>query len=147
MKTYILLTAILLSTIQLRALEPAAETAFIQKVQSAIDRKDGEAMFSLVYLNGVEPGMKEMLSKQISDIVNKPVKSISLVDPSPDQIFEYTREGITYRTNLTPVKMLKIEYTETTPVSPGSISNASMSLPVGNRDGSLLITTSAPVTK
>ena len=148
MKTHILIAALtLLSAFQLPAFESAAETAFIQKVQAAIDTKDGDAMFSLVYLDGVAQSMKEMLQKQISGIVNQPIKSISLIDPMPGQIFEHTREGIVYRTNLTPIKILKVEYIETSPVSLGSISNASMSFPVGDLNGTLFITTAAPVNK
>lgn len=148
MKICILITTVtILSIFQLRALDPASEATFIQKVQSAVDKKDGAALFSLVYLDGVEPSMKEMLNKQISAIVNQPVTSISLGDVAPGQIFEYTRKGVTYRTNLTPIKMLKIDYTETSPVSPGAISNASMSLPVGSLDGTLRITTAAPVSQ
>ena len=101
-------------------------------------------MLNLVYFDGVEPQMKEMLTKQMSDIVQKQVQSVTLIDPDPNQIFEYTLQGKKYKTNLTPIKMLKIDYQETIPVSSGTLSNPTFTFPVGDHSGSLYITTAVP---
>ena len=140
----LLATAIILTSAFLQAAENTPESIFLEKVQIALDAKDTPAMLNLVYFDGVEPQMKEMLTKQMSVIVQKQVQSVALIDPDPNQIFEYTLQGKKYKTNLTPIKMLKIDYQETIPVSSGTLSNPTFTFPVGDHKGSLYITTAVP---
>lgn len=135
----------LLTSFSLPATDKTSEATFLQKGQSALDAKDGSALLGLVFFDGVEPQMKEMITKQIIDVAKKSVHSLALVETEPGQIFEYTIQGQVYRTNLKPIKMLKLEYEETIPLSTGTLSNPSMSFPVGEKDGTLMITTAAPV--
>ena len=64
---------------------------------------------------------------------------IELVEPDSKKKIEYTRGGITYRSNLATVKKLKI----TPQANPSGLS--SVGLQVGEKEGKLFITTAAPV--
>jgi hypothetical protein len=146
MKHHIIVAIITLTTLaSLPAADKDSEAIFLEKVQSALDAKDGSALLGLVFFDGVEPQVKEMITKQITDVAEKSVTSAALVETEPSQLFEYTIQGQVYRTNLKPLKMLRLEYDETIPLSSGTLSKPSISLPVGEKDGVLMITTAAPV--
>ena len=146
MKHHIIVAIITLLTLaSLSAADKDSEAIFLEKVQSALDAKDGSALLGLVFFDGVEPQMKEMIAKQMTDVAGKSVTSVALVETEPNQVFEYSIQGQDYTTNLKPIKMLKLEYDETIPLSGGRLSKPSMSFPVGEKDGVLMITTAAPV--
>jgi hypothetical protein len=83
--------------------------------------------------------MKKELTEQYSGMVQQPISRVELVAPDPKQTTEFTRNGVTIRLNLTVIKQLKI----TIVTKPGD--SASAAIPVGEKDGKLFITTTAPV--
>jgi hypothetical protein len=121
------------------AASPEAEAHFVAEAKAAFDTKDSSRLMSLVCWDGVTPEMKKELTEQYSGMVQQPISRVELVAPDPKQTTEFTRNGVTIRLNLTVIKQLKI----TIVTKPGD--SASAAIPVGEKDGKLFITTTAPV--
>ena len=135
----ITITAALFAALILRSIaaSPEAEARFIADAKAAFDAKDSAKLLSLVCWDRVTPAMKQMVSKQLSALVQKPVVQFQLVAQDPKQKVEYTRDGVTYRPNLAGVKELKITFKS------DATGLTSAGLPVGEKDGKLFITTAA----
>jgi len=117
----------------------ASEAQFISQVRAAFAAKDSSKLLALVCWDNVEPSLRQSTEQQFSNLVTQTPSSITLEPPDPSQKYEYSRGGVSYRTNLAVTKLLKID------LEPGSrFSTTGVTMPVGEKQGALLITTAAP---
>jgi hypothetical protein len=139
---YTILAIALLAAFSLPSIaaNPEAKAQFIADVKVAFDTKDSTKLLDLVFWEGVSPEMKKMITQQMSGLVQQTVAQIELIALDPESKLEYTRDGITYRPNLTVVNQLKITFKSDNPANPSSAA-----MPVGEKGGKLFITTAAPV--
>jgi hypothetical protein len=115
------------------------EAQFITQVQAAFDAKDASKLLALVCWDNVESSLKQSMEQQFSNLVTQTPSSIKLAPPDPKDKYEYSRGGVSYRTNLVVTKLLKIEF------APGSRFNTTgVTMPLGEKQGGLMITTAAP---
>jgi hypothetical protein len=122
------------------AASPAAETQFVSQVKSAFAARDVVKLMALVCWDRVEPSMRQSIEQQFSNLLKLVPTKIELVASDPKEEYEYTRGGTTYRTNLVVTKLLKVEF------KPGNEFNTTESrMPLGEKDGRVLITTAVPV--
>jgi hypothetical protein len=119
-----------------KAVNPNAEARFIAQAKAAFDTKDSSKLLALVCWDDVQPEVKQSVSQQFANLVTLTPANIELVVPDPKQKFEYSRGGVTYRTNLAVTKLLKIQFTPGNPLN-----TTEASIPVGVKDGKLFITT------
>jgi hypothetical protein len=140
MLRHVTVIATLLAALGLRSIaaSPEAEARFIADARAAFDTKNSTNLLNLVCWDRVTPDMKQMVTRQLSYLVQKPVDHLELVAADPADKIEYTRNGVTYRSNLSVIKQLKITFkSESTGLS-------SAGFPIGEKDGKLFITTAAP---
>ena len=121
------------------AATPEVESRFVADAKSAFDAKDSSKLLRLVCWDGVTPEMKTMLTQQFSGMVQQSTSQLELVAPDPNKKIEFTRNGVSFHLNLAVIKQLKI----TLVTKPGD--SASVTIPVGEKDGNLFIATTAPV--
>jgi hypothetical protein len=118
------------------AANPDTEAGFIAQAKSAFDTMDSTKLLALVCWDDVPPEVKQSVSQQFANLMTLTPTNIELVAPDPKQKYEFSRGGITYRTNLAVTKQLEIKF------KPGNPLNTDKaSIPVGEKNGKLFITT------
>jgi hypothetical protein len=121
------------------AASPAAESQFISQAKAAFDTKDSARLLALVCWDNVEDSMKQGIEQQFRELVKLEPETIKLVPADPKEQYEYSRGGVTYRTNLAVSKQLKINFK---PGNPLNTTEATM--PLGEKEGRLFVTTAVP---
>jgi hypothetical protein len=139
MKRHILIAAASLGILfNAKAASPLEEARFLAEVTRAFEQKDAQAFLNLFCWDRVPPFIKSVSEKTASGTVGLKVDTINLVAASPEIAkTEFTRDGITYRPNLPVTKQIEVAHSY-------SGGNGKVTLPVGEKDGKLFITTAAP---
>jgi hypothetical protein len=117
------------------------------RYQEAHEAGDLDALRALVFWEGVDELTRSSVERQIEKELGRGIESVRVESLSEGFALEYTLDGVTYRPNLAPVRRLRIEFTQSEESEEGeTITSASISFLVGEREGAYLITASAPVT-
>jgi hypothetical protein len=117
------------------------------RYQEAHEAGDLDALRALVFWEGVDELTRSSVERQIEKELGRGIESVRVEPLSEGFALEYTLDGVTYRPNLAPVRRLRIEFTQSEESEEGeTITSASISFLVGEREGAYLITASAPVT-
>jgi hypothetical protein len=142
MKKHLILALALFTTLNLRGLAatPEAEAQFTAEAKAAFDTKDSTKLLGLVCWDDVTPEVKTMLTEQLSFLVRQTVTQIELIAPDPQKKFEYTRNGVAYKSNLAVIDQLKVTIKVEKPLN-----SSSAAIPVGEKGGKLFIATTVPV--
>jgi len=140
MQLRILITsALLLLAPQLYAASPQEEARFLTAVKKAFATQDAKAFLSLYYWEGVPDSIKAVAERTTPRFL-KLGGTISLVPASSKTAkTEFVRDGVTYRFNLPVTKQIEVAH-----ASPESKSKGKLTIPVGEKDGKLYITSQAP---
>jgi hypothetical protein len=122
------------------ATSSTAETQFVARVESAFAARDSARLLALVYWDRVEPGMRQGIEQQFNNLMKLVPTKIELIPADPNEKYEYSRGGTTYRTNLAVTKQLRVAF------EPGNEFNTTESrMPLGEMNGKIFITTAVPV--
>lgn len=134
----IVAAACLLASV-VKAASPASEAQLVAQVKSAFESRDPAKLLALVCWDRVELGMRQGIERQFSNLVKLEPTRIELVAPDPNARYEYSRAGTKYRTNLAVTKQLRVEF------KPNELNTTEVTMPLGEKDGRVLITTAAPI--
>jgi hypothetical protein len=139
MKLYLLIAiAVLGVSFDAKSASSKEEARFLADVKSAFEKKDAKAFLNLFCWDRVPPFIKSVSEKTAPGTVGLKVDTITLVPASPETAkTEFVRDGVAYRPNLPVTK--QIEVTHSHPGGKGKVT-----IPVGEKDGKLFITTAAP---
>jgi hypothetical protein len=142
MKTLLLaLTTILVLRLQLvRAASPDEEARFVAAAKQAFQKHDADALMTLTCWDRVPDKFKDSGKQQYARDVAQTATDIKLTNPDPDEpdlVWKDT-DGVSYRSNLSVVKQLKIAFGSGTQFGDGTY-------PVGEKDGKLYLLEPAPV--
>jgi hypothetical protein len=108
-------------------------------LQDAYRAKDIDAVLALFYMAGVDDATKASLIKNIQADFQNTVDSVELVEPAANNLYQYTRDGITYGVNLPVIKETKVKFAK------NASGITSTSFYVGVHDGTYYLVTAAPV--
>jgi hypothetical protein len=141
MKTLILaLTAILVMRLQpVLAASPDEEARFVAATKQAFEKHDADALMALTCWDRVPDKFKDSGKKQYDRDAKQGATDITLTNPDPDEpdlVWKDT-DGVSYRSNLSVVKQLKITFTPGGRFKDGTY-------PVGEKDGKLYLLEPAP---
>jgi hypothetical protein len=141
MKTLILaLTAILVLRLQpVLAASPDEEARFVAAAKQAFEKHDADALMALTCWDRVPDKFKDSGKKQYARDVAQSATDIKLTNPDPDEpdlVWKDT-DGVSYRSNLSVAKQLKVTFG-----SGGEFSDGTY--PVGEKDGKLYLLEPAP---
>lgn len=141
MKLHILIIAAMLGLVfNANSASTVEETRFLAAVQKAFENKDAEAFLSLYCWDRVPDFIKSASKKTNPVLMDLKVDSITLVDALPALAkSEFVREGVTYRPNLPVTKQIEVAHS----VSEKKM-KAKVTIPVGEKEGKLYITSAAP---
>ena len=142
MKTLILaLTAFMALRLQpVLAASPDEEARFVAAAKQAFEKHDADALAALTCWDKVPDKFKDSGKKQYARDAKQGATDITLTNPdpnSPDLVWQDT-DGVSYRSNLSVVKQLKITF------APGGLFKNG-TYPVGEKDGKLYLLEPAPV--
>lgn len=147
MKT-ILMTAAVIAAITLTAFPatPEQEKAFVESYKKAFEAGDEKALAAFLYTKGAEVGTIGFFSMMQLAEAGKPVTSIELVTPTPEEAARYDKampmpDGGMFKMPVKPVKKLVIVIEEK---SGDGSSKSTHSSPVAEIDGKLLIPVPVP---
>lgn len=113
------------------------------RYRQAHEARDLEALHHLVCWDRVDEATRGSVERQIEKELGRAIEVVRVEPLSEDFELEYTLDGVTYRPNLEPLRRLRIEFSPAKEGEPSA--SPSMSFLVGERDGTYLITTAAPV--
>lgn len=118
---------------------PQEEARFLAEVKSAFEKKDSKAFLSLYCWDRVTPFIKSVSEKTAPGTLALKAETITLAAAKPETAnTEFVRDGVTYRPNLPVTKQIEVAHSY-----PGG--KGKITIPVGEKDGRLYITTAAPV--
>jgi hypothetical protein len=131
-------TAVLGILFNTSAATPQEEARFLVEVKSAFEKKDSKAFLDLFCWDRVPPFIKSVSEKTAPATVALKVDTITLVPASPETAgTEFVRDGVTYRPNLPVTKQIEVAHSY-------AGGKGKVTMPVGEKDGKLFITTAAP---
>jgi hypothetical protein len=135
------LTTILVFRLQpALAASPDEEARFVAAAKQAFQKHDADALMTLTCWDRVPDKFKDSGKKQYARDVAQTTTDINLTNPDPDEpdlVWKDT-DGVSYRSNLSVVKQLKIIFG-----SGGRFSDGTY--PVGEKDGKLYLLEPAPL--
>jgi hypothetical protein len=142
MKTLILaLTSVLALQLQpALAASPEEEARFVAAAKQAFEKHDAAALMALTCWDRVPDKFKESSKKQYVRDVAQRATNITLTNPDPDlpDLEWKDTDGVSYRSNLSVVKQLKMTFAPDGRFKDGTY-------PVGEKDGRLYLLEPAPV--
>lgn len=138
-KLVLLFSAIFVFSANAYSASSDEEARFLASVKSAFERKDARAFLDLYFWDGVPDFIRSVAEKTTPDLLDSNVDTIVLVTAAPETGKEFVRNGVTYRNNLPVTKQIEVEH------SPASKAKGKVTIPVGEKNGKLYITTAAPV--
>jgi hypothetical protein len=142
MKTLILvLTSVLVLQLQsVLAASSEEEARFVAAAKQAFEKHDADALAALTCWDRVPDKLKVSGKKQYVRDVAQTATDITLTNPDPDypDLVWKDTDGVSYRSNLSVVKQLKITF------APGG-EFGDARYPVGEKDGKLYLLEPAPV--
>jgi hypothetical protein len=139
----IMLTALVLALAGCQPGGPGSPDELATRYQQAHEAQDLDALRGLVCWDRVDEVTRASVERQIEKELGRSIEAVRVEPLSEGFELEYTLDGVTYRPNLTPVRRIRIEFTMPEKGEPNL--STSMSFLVGERDGTYLITTAAPV--
>jgi len=113
----------------------------VQAYKKAHAAKDVNATLALFYMAGVDEKTKATLIKSFNNDFPLEIESIEIVEPSKNNIYEYTQGGIQYKVNLPVIKEFKVHYKQN-----GTVQTYT-SYYVGEKNDSYYLVTSTPVSQ
>jgi hypothetical protein len=122
------------------AASPEEETRFLSAAKQAFAKHDADALMALTCWDRVPDKFKDSGKKQYARDVAMEATDISLVAPDPkfpDMVWKDS-DGVSYRSNLSVVKQIKITFAKGSRFKDGTY-------PVGEKDGKLYLLEPAPV--
>jgi hypothetical protein len=141
MKTLILaLTSVLVLQLQsVFAASPEEEARFVAAAKQAFAKHDADALAALTCWDRVPDKLKASGKKQYAGDVAQTAGDITLTNPDPDypDLVWKDTDGVSYRSNLSVIKQLKIIF------KTGDFGDGRY--PVGEKDGKLYLLEPAPV--
>ena len=138
--------AIAAITVSAFSATPEQEKAFVESYKKAFEAKDEKALAAFLYAKGAEVGTIGFFSMmQLAD-AGKPITSIELVTPTPEEAAKYNKampmpDGGMYKMPVKPIKKLVIVIEEK---SADGSSKSTHSNPVAEIDGKLVIPVPVP---
>jgi hypothetical protein len=87
-----------------------AEFDIAQAFKDAHQKKSVDAVFALVWMEGVDQDSKEILGVAFEDDFEHQITKVGLEDGAPSPADDFFRENVRYRLNLPVVKRLRIEF-------------------------------------
>lgn len=101
------------------------EKRFVSNVKKIVQKKDTAALLGLVCWDQINDKTKKMVEGHLRDLMKEPIKDVTLVDYSE----------FPFKTNLKVIKKLEFVHKST-----GPNAGESSSVPVGEKNGKLMIT-------
>ena len=142
MKLYLFITTAVLGVLfNATSASPQEEARILADVKSAFEKKDSKALLNLYCWDRVPDFIKSVSEKTTPGLLEFKVDSITLVAASPELAkIEFVRDGVTYRPNLPVTKQIEVAYS-----SPEKQMKGKATLPIGEKNGKLYITTAGAV--
>ncbi|MBI4744441.1 MAG: hypothetical protein HY776_06450 [Actinobacteria bacterium] len=116
----------------------ASESEFIELYKQAHLQNNVEMFMRLVYMNGVTEEIAEKIKKMASEDFKDKLASARITPKRENQITEYIRDGIIYRSNLKVIGNLEIKYEGNSRIS---------YLPIGIKNGVYYFPATVPAGK
>jgi hypothetical protein len=110
--------------------------------RQAHEKRDVEAVYRLVYSEGVDAKTRESFTNGVSADFGLPVKRIFIEQLAEDEKLEYTLSGVTYRPNLKPIGRMRVEFAAPPDGQPAVQTSGYL---IGVKDGSHFVVTATPV--
>jgi len=123
------------------AKNPRSLDQLVQAYKKAHAAKDVNAILALFYTEGVDEKTKATLVKSLNNDFPLEIESMEIVEPSKNNIYEYTQGGIQYKVNLPVIKEFKIHYKQNT------TGQTYTSYYVGEKNGSYYLVTATLVSQ
>ena len=141
MKLYLLITTAVLGILfNAKSASPQEEARFLAEVKNAFEKKDPKAFLKLYCWDRVPDFIKSVGEKTALGLVELKVDSITLVAASTNMARgEFTRNGVTYRSNLPITRQIEVVHS-----SPEKKTKGKVTIPVGEKEGKLYVTSQAP---
>lgn len=122
--------------------ETSTKAAFMEAYRTAHTNRDVDALMKLVYWEGVEEDIKKNFAKNFKDELKLEIENLEMLQPSSDEMTQYTIQGRTYKTNLTVTDVLIIHFK----AQPGIAQITHTKYLVGVKEGGqYCITTAMPI--
>ena len=135
------LTVILAVACSSWAASPEEEARFEQAVKSAFEKQDLKQLEKLTCWSRVPEARRKATMNIYARDLKFGAKSVELTEPDPKRPdVAWTKDGVTYKSNLPVVKNLKIGFNEGARFRNGTYF-------VGEKDGKLFLLAPAPVQK
>jgi len=113
--------------------------ALAKALQDAYRAKNVDQVLALFYMANVDEATKASLVINIQADFPNTLASVEIVKPAANNLYQYTRNGITYRVNLPVIKDAKVKFAK------NASGITSTSFYVGTHDGTYYLVTAAPV--
>jgi hypothetical protein len=121
--------------------EQAEELSSAFKI--ALDSQDYSKVEKLIYFEGVEQKTIDSVARHIKNDFGRKVKNCYVTEIPKDQKTEYRLNNKLYRTNLSPIGLLRVEFESNN--NSGTPKHIASTYLVGKINGKYLITLAAPV--
>lgn len=142
MRKFVLALSLVLTTVcTCWAASPQEEASFEQAVRSAFKKQDVSLLEKLTCWDRVPEARRKATMKLYARDLKFGARAVKLVEPdlrTPD--IAWTKDGVTYKSNLTVIKHLKIAFNEGARFKDGTYF-------VGEKAGKLFLLAPAPVQK
>jgi len=123
------------------AASPEEEVRFEQEVRSAFEKQDLSLLEKLTCWDRVPDGRRKATMKLYARDLKFGAKAVKLIDPDPTcPDVAWTKDGVTYKSNLAVIKNVKIRFNEGARSKDGTYF-------VGEKEGKLFLLAPAPVQK
>lgn len=115
----------------------------IDSYKAALQGKNSDQLMALVYWEGVEMNIRQMMQASFNNMLGYKLNSITFLDKVERDVIGYELNGIKYTSNLKPVGELKVVFDLTGLYSP----RLEIKHLIGVHNDIYMITTAAPVKK
>lgn len=141
------ISIIIATTIIAAASTPEQEKAFVESYKKALEAKDEKALAAFLYTKGAQAETIEFFKMMQSSSAGQKPSSIELVIPDAEQLKKLNKpmempDGKMYKLPFTPKWQLVITIEEK---DGDSTSKSTSKVPVGEKDGKLVIPVPVPV--
>lgn len=135
------LSVILTAVCSCWAASPQEEARFEQAVRSAFEKQDVGLLEKLTCWDRVPEARRKATTKLYARDLNFGARAVKLIEPDPrNPDIAWTKDGVTYKSNLAVIKHVKITFNEGARFKDGTYF-------VGEKEGKLFLLAPAPVQK
>jgi hypothetical protein len=131
------------------AASPEEEARFVAAAKQAFEKHDAAALMALTCWDSVPEKLKDSGEKRYTRDVAQTATDIALTAPDPKypDLEWKDKDGVSYRSNLSVIKQLKITFKSGTKLdtAAGNVKVRDAVYPVGEKNGKLYLLQPAPV--